>query len=528
MKVRSISFEKTGQFSKLFLDYINRDKSLFSFYKYIPSLDSFKDALKDVSSHTFNRKLIVDVINEQYAASKLSSPNANLLLKENTFTVCTGHQLCLFTGPLYFIYKIISTINLAEALKKKYPENNFIPVYWMASEDHDFEEVNHVNVFGKKIVWVNKQGGVVGKYLTNGIDKIIEELKPVLGDSQQAMELIELFRNTYIKHPTLSSATRFLVNELFGQHGLIIIDPNDARFKKEFAEVIADDLFNNAAFREVGKSIAGLEKNGYKSQVNPREINLFYISDNQRNRIVNENNKFNIVDSGKSFTETELKEELKLYPERFSPNVVTRPLYQQKLLPNLAYVGGPGELAYWLEYKQIFDHYKILFPVLMPRNFVMLIDAPTSEKLGKLGLSFEDVFLPINEMTEKFIKSISGEKISLENEKKSIAILYADISEKALLVDASLVNSVKAGLQKNLEEIENLEKKMIRSFKQRNETAVNQIEKIKSKLFPNDTLQERHDNFIPFYLKYGKGFIVELKQHLDPFDFSMNILSEQV
>ena len=153
MQTQKISLEQTGHFSKLFLDYVNQDKNLSSFYKYAPSIDSFSQSIKDISSQKFNRKLLVEVFTEQYVKTsncQLPTANYQLLLNENTFTVCTGHQLCLFTGPLYFIYKIISTINLAEQLKKKFPANNFVPVYWMASEDHDFEEVNHVNLFGKK------------------------------------------------------------------------------------------------------------------------------------------------------------------------------------------------------------------------------------------------------------------------------------------------------------------------------------------------------------------------------------------
>jgi bacillithiol biosynthesis cysteine-adding enzyme BshC len=435
--------------------------------------------------------------------------------------------LCLFTGPLYFIYKIISTINLAEQLKNKYPENNFVPVYWMASEDHDFEEINHINIFGKKIEWKNKQGGAVGKYSNEGLSDLIAELKTILGDSKTASDLIELFQNAYTKHANFSAATRYLVNELFGQYGLVILDPNDARLKKEFAEVIKDDLLNSTAHKLVSKAIVNLEKIKHKAQVNPREINLFYLLNNQRERIVKENELFNVQNTQIKFEENYLMLELEAHPERFSPNVVLRPLYQQKILPNLAYVGGPGEVSYWLEYKEMFDHYGIIFPVLMPRNFVMVIDAPVSEKLTKFGLASEDIFLPINELTGKFLKSISDENISLDSEKENLAKLYKDISEKASKTDTTLVSSVDADLQKHLKEIDNLEKKMLRAFKQRNETTVTQIEKIKSKLIPNGTLQERYDNFISFYLKHGKSFIDELKQTLDPFDLRFTILSEK-
>ena len=528
IKPHYITFEQTGQFSKLFLDYISGAKKLDSFYKYSPRIESFDQAIKDVSSQKFNRKLLVEVLEEQYQKAGITYQVSGIksLLDENTFTVCTGHQLCLFTGPLYFIYKIITTINLAEELNKKYPENNFVPIFWMASEDHDFEEVNHINIFGKKIEWTNKQGGALGKYSNDGIVALIDELKKVFGDSKNANELIELFQNSYAKHADFSSATRFLVNELFGKYGLIILDGNDARLKREFVPEIEKELFENVSYKSVSKTIGELENLDYKLQVNPREINLFYLGQNQRNRIEYRNGLFNILDANKNFPLETLKEELKSHPERFSPNVVMRPLYQQKILPNLAYVGGPAEVAYWLQYKKMFDQFKIFFPVLMPRNFVMMFDASVNEKLKKFGLAPEDIFLPLHGLSEKYVRSISGEKISLVSEKESIMRLYEEISKKASLVDATLVASVEAEKQKHLKDIENLEKKLLRSFKQKNETAVGQIEKIKGKLFPTGALQERHDNFIPFYLKWGKEFIEELKMHLHPFDFRFNILSE--
>jgi len=419
MKSHHISLEKTGHFSKLFLDYVNQDKKLSLFYKYSPDINSFEQAIKDISSQKFNRKLLVDVITEQYAKTsncQLPTANCQLLLKDDTYTVCTGHQLCLFTGPLYFIYKIISTINLAEELKKKYSTYNFVPVYWMASEDHDFDEVNHINLFGKKIEWKRKPGGPVGKFSTAGIGEVISELKSVLGDSKNASELISLFENAYVNHSDYASATRYLIHELFGKYGLVILDADDNRLKNEFREIIRDDIFNHSNFKLVNETIAQLKNNGYDSQVTPKEINFFLLSKKFRGWI----------DSEKIKSEPEeWKKKLVEKTERFSPSVVTRPLYQQKILPNLAYVGGPAEISYWLEYKAMFDHHKIFFPVLMPRNFVHIDNDETSE-------------------TEIF----------------------------------------------------------------------------KSKL------QERQDNFIPFYLKYGKNFFDELKRNLNPFDFRFTILSE--
>ncbi len=411
-----ISLESTGHFSKLFLDYINQEKNLSSFYKYSPSINSFEQAIKDISSLKFNRKLLVEVINEQYSSSELQTPNSELFLDEKTFTVCTGHQLCLFTGPLYFIYKIISTITLANELKKKYPAYNFVPLYWMASEDHDFEEVNHINLFGKKLEWKKKSGGAVGKFSTEGLSIVLDELKTMFDAGDNSKQLLKLFSDAYLGHRNYADATRFLVNELFSKYGLVILDADDKRLKNDFKEIIRDDIFNHSNFKNINETISSLKECGYEAQVTPREINFFLLSKKFRGWI----------DKAKVQSEPEeWKKKLEEETQRFSPSVVTRSLYQQKILPNLAYVGGPAEIAYWLEYKKMFEHHKIFFPVLIPRNFVHLKAESDSD---------ENIF--------------SGE------------------------------------------------------------------------------LQERHENFIPFYLKYGNKFFEELKRNLNPFDFRFNILSE--
>jgi bacillithiol synthase len=513
-KKHKISLSETGQFSKLIVDYINKEEKLKKFYSYIPQIDTFKKAMGDRSDKIIHRDLLVRVITEQYQKGKVplnnfqnTNSNIKLLLDKNTFTVCTGHQLCLFTGPLYFIYKIISTINLSEALKKKYPENNFVPVYWMASEDHDFEEISSIHLFGKTVKWnLPGEKGAVGRLSTETLKEVITELSGILGDSIKSKELIVLFENAYLKHDNLADATRYLVHELFGEYGLVVIDADEKHLKNEFAEIIKDDIANQTNFKIVNQTISELEGTGIKPQVTPREINVFRLS-NYRVRI-----------------EEATQETLNLSPEEYSPNVVLRPLYQQKILPNIAYVGGPGEIAYWLEYKAMFEHHEITFPVLIPRNFALLMDDKSVQQMNKFGFLIKDIFKDSDVLIKEFINRNSSSEISLLEQESKLSLIYAEIAARAVQIDQTLKSSVDSEMQKSMNALKNIETKMVRSEKQKQETTINQIRKLRDKFLPEGELQERYDNFAPFYLKYGKQFIADLKEAFDPLDFEMLIL----
>ena len=525
-KKSKIALSQTNQFSKVIIDYINGDNSLRKFYAYEPKIDAFKDVVHHKSKEVINRVLLVDVLKEQYKKSNIEFPSsAELLLKDNTFTVCTGHQLCLFTGPLYFIYKIISTINLAEKLKKEYPSNNFIPVYWMATEDHDFEEIKSIHLFGKAISWDNAEAkGAVGRLKTHSLSPLIDELMQLLGETENASELTKLFMEAYLNHSNLADATRYFVHQLFSEYGLIIIDADDTRFKNEFIDVMKDDIFNNTNHQLVNTTIPELDKAGVKPQVNPREINCFYLLNNIRERIENDGNVYKVLNTDITLTKEQLETEIDLHPDRFSPNVVLRPVYQQKILPNLAYVGGPGEIAYWLEYKAMFEHHKITFPVLIPRNFAMIADEKSMIQLSKLGFETKDIFRDTDVLIKEFITKNASAALSLKEQEQGLTKIFNEISAKAISIDSTLKSTVEAEMQKSINAIKNIESKLMRAEKQKQETSVNQIKKIKEKYLPEGFLQERYDNFIPFYLKSGKNFIKDLKEGLVPFEFEMVIL----
>lgn len=533
-----IKLSETGLFSKLIIDYVNESDVLRDFYSYQPKLESFRKVINEKSAEKINRPLLVSVLKEQYAEilnCKLQQANIDLLLNNSTFTICTGHQICLFTGPLFFIYKIISAINLAETLKKNYPENNFVPVYWMASEDHDFEEIQSINLFGKKISWDNKEAnGAVGKLKTKSLNVVIDELKQILGESENSNKLIQIFREAYLGKENLADATRYLIHKLFASYGLVIIDGNDVRLKSEFSEIIKDDIINHSNYKLVNQTIAEFEEKGFKAQVNPREINCFYMIDNLRERIeqvhdltLEEGRRdvFKVLNTAIVFTKNELLNELKNHPERFSPNVVLRPVYQQKLLPNLAYIGGPGEIAYWLEYKKMFEYHNINFPVLVPRNFAVLTDDRTNLQMQKFGFTMIDIFKNIDLIIKEFVNKNASINLSLKDQEEKISAVYTEILEKAVSVDSTLKGSVEAELQKSLNALKNIESKLVRSEKQKQEIKISQVKKLKDKFFPEGKLQERYENMTPYYLKSGEQLIFDLKETFDPLEFKLSILT---
>ena len=509
---QNIPLATTGLFSSLFSDYISQSEQVTRFYNEHFSSKDFSVYLEKNKFDYLNRKVLVKALIQQtdlvVNTSSLSKTNIALLENQNTYTITTGHQLCLFTGPLYFIYKIVSAINLCKTLKTNFPNKDFVPVYWMASEDHDFEEINHINVFGKKVVWESQQKGAVGEFNTEGLQEVITELKTILGDNEKSNDLIQLFERAYINHSNLADATRYLVNELFGEYGIVILDGNDAELKQLFKEELKKDVFENASVQLVNKTIDELKQN-YSAQVTPRDINVFYKEKGLRERIEKQGTDYVVLNTDIKFTEQELKTIIEITPEKLSPNVVLRPLYQQKILPNIAYVGGPGEIAYWLEYKTMFDAFKIHLPILMPRNFVMILDKGIQTKIQKLNFTIEDVFRDGEELVKAFIKT-QHDDVNLEEAKTQLTSIYAAIFETVTVIDKTLVGTAEAEKQKAINGLATIEQKINRALKQKSETDVNQIWSIKEKLFPKNIPQERYDNFSSYYSKYGKEFIAEL------------------
>jgi len=518
MLLEKIDLEKTGKFSSFFLDYVSENKKLKPFYNLSPHPENFITQIKQKTFSSEKRKVLVDVLQEQYKGVMIEESvitNLKSLKKNNTYTITTGHQLNIFTGPLYFIYKIITVINACKKLSGSYPDYNFVPVYWMASEDHDYEEISHITIKGKRYNWKTDQSGAVGRFDPKSLAELADEIPG--GQT--------LFKEAYSSSTTLSEAVRKYVNALFGKEGLVVIDADHPKFKVNFKDITKDDLLNHVANKLVNETSSAINSTGHKPQVYPREINFFYLDKDTRCRIINENGSYKGVGTKLKFNEEELLNLLDQNPEKFSPNVILRPLYQEIILPNLAYIGGPAEIVYWLQLKEIFKHYKVPFPILVPRNFALIIPRRIQNKINKLGLSYQDLFLDAEPLKGRFAKSLSENDLSLDIEKKSVDSIFSEVKAKACNIDKTLGQYIDSERKKTLDNFDKIEKKFLKAEKRKHQDQLNQIDSIFDTLSPKGALQERTENFLAFYYD-TPDFISHLLNNLDPFDPRFHVLIE--
>lgn len=520
MKISSLDYSATGAFSPLLTDYLQQHSALQPFYNRFPTPENFAAQLQEKQFTLEQRSLLCGELAAQYASmpDRHANVQQNLerLQQPNTFTITTGHQLNIFTGPLYFIYKIITAINTARQLKEQYPDYNFVPVYWMATEDHDFAEINHFSLFGKPYTWETDQKGAVGRFKTDGLVAVLEALP----------EQYPIFEKAYTEFDTLTDATRYFTHQLFGEYGLVSIDADTPALKQVLKPVIKNELQHQTAFKLVTATTEELATAGYKTQVTPREINLFYLEDSIRERIVQQNDRFQILNTDLSFSEEEILALAENQPEKFSPNVILRPLYEEMLLPDLAYIGGGAEVAYWFQLKGLFQFYQVPFPVLMLRNSALYVPKSMVSRLHKLNLEASDLFNDLSILKKQVTAAYKEEELHLEEEKEQVKAAFEQIEKLAASIDPTLTKTVAAEAQKAQNAISLLEKKMVKANDTKYETIYNQLTTLKDKLFPGGALQERVDNVLT-YQTNNPDFIRSLVDVFEPFATSFTILEEE-
>ncbi|MCD8528742.1 MAG: bacillithiol biosynthesis cysteine-adding enzyme BshC [Chitinophagales bacterium] len=515
----NINIEQLPIINPLVKDYLSHYEKVKQLWNYPPNLKAIETVLNEKKQFPF-RKELQEVLNKQFKGISLSNlqlQNIESLKENNTFTVCTAHQLCLFTGPSYFIYKIISVIKTCKFLKEKYPKNNFIPIYWMGSEDHDFEEINHCYVYGKKVEWHNDETGAVGRKSNKGINKAIEDLSEILGSNEQEKTFIEELKQFFPESGNYGTSFQQWIMHLFKEEGLLVINQDDVQLKTLFSSVIKEELEQQASETALQNNLSFLETN-YHVQAQGRPINLFYHHNSKRQRIEKQNNNYSLSESNETISQSQLLNDV----GNISPNVILRPLYQETCLPNVAYIGGPGEVSYWLQLKDVFAHYKVKMPLLLLRDMALIFPKNQLQKLQDWKLQITDLFRNYDEVAKELVAHFTEHELSLHEDKIALEKLFTQIKDKAVQIDKSMDKSVEAELQKTLNSFANLESKLMRAEKRNHELQLKQLENIFSKTFPNGTFQERHDSFIPVYLKNRDSF-VQLEHHFNAFNNTLKV-----
>lgn len=518
-----LSAQQYGNFSPLIKDYLLRKTTVSSFYSAFPDENSLLNQAKKKIVEFKHREIVHLVLNEQMSKLNLSEKqiqNLENFKLSNAVTVTTGHQLNLLTGPLYFFYKILQVIRCCEEMNSKHPEFNFVPVFWMATEDHDFAEINHFYHKNQNIHWEKEASGAVGRLNLDGIQEVFDTFSAQLPQIKNAETLKNLIQESYLNSKNLSEATQKLVQHFFADYGLLVIDGDDKELKKLMIPSFRDELINQTSFKKVSATNEILVENNYTIQVNPREINLFYLGNGEiRERIVFENGTYVVLDSDFKFSQKEILEELNSNPEKFSPNALLRPLYQETILPNIAYIGGTGEIAYWLQLKSYFESQNVLFPLLIVRNSVLILNQKQKSKLEKLDLDYKDLFSPLFELVSGNVMEHSDTKIDFEFYKSQIQNIFNELSEKSAQTDITFANMVNAQRVKQLTGMTKMHQRLVKAEKKKNSERVERIENIYSELFPKGNLQERVMNFSDFWLEYGSAFIHEIYAEMHPYEF---------
>ncbi|MDA0719194.1 MAG: bacillithiol biosynthesis cysteine-adding enzyme BshC [Bacteroidetes bacterium] len=533
MEKQLLTYKSTRQFSDLVLDYLEGSDQLRPFFNRAPDLEQVKAQIQE-KSQSFppsSRAKLVQALIGQYQDFSLNESfdqriklAIQALSGEKTFTVTTGHQLNLFTGPLYFLYKIFGAINLAEQYTAQNPGYRFLPVFWMASEDHDFEEIAHFRTGAHKINWPKQGAGPVGRLMCTDLDEVLNTLDKLWGGTVIGRSMLDLFKSVYIPELTLAQATRKLVHELFKDYDLIIIDGDDAVLKSEFTSIMRHELTENGCSQAIEKTTQALTLKGYHKQVHPREINLFYCDSGLRERIIATESGFAIDQTEMRFTQGELLDLLERRPELFSPNALLRPLYQERVLPNLAYIGGGAEVAYWAQLKDCFATNALTYPMVYLRNSISLIPAKVISKLRRINLEISDLFLPMDELSRRYVARNSGLEIDFSAQITHLKKQFEQLYLMAKQTDASFMGAVGAQEKKQIKGLERLQQRLMRAEKRKHAQDIQRLAKMREWLFPEGTLQERKENMSWGLTQMGPEFLALLKNHIDPSDHRFTLL----
>lgn len=528
----TITFREIPRTSRLFNDYLYHFDRVAQFFQ--PEgldLAALVPRAQQVTAQTFARDAVADVLVEQNrnaGAGDATFANIERLRQLDSVVIITGQQAGLFTGPLYTIFKALTAIKLAAQLREE--GINAVPMFWIAAEDHDFEEVNHTRLVNREgqLVTITysacspKEGKPVGHIrLCEEISGNVDELIAALPESEFTPRLIQDLRDSYQAGASFADAFGKMVMRLFSQFGVVLINPLDDRLKQVAGDIYSRAMAHGSEFaNQLVTASRALEAAGYHAQVHTsaEAVPLFMLDDGRRTALVRrDDGRIHLKGAEKSFAADELLDTVTRCPACFSPNVTLRPIVQDFLLPTLAYIGGPAEIAYFAQLRPNYALLGRVEPVVLPRASFTLIEKRHAKTLSKYGIEFPALFAGQEEVMKQVVeRSLDQDTTRVFDETEQVFNEQLEKLRASLLtVDASLAEALKGGREKILYQLNNLRTRFVHNRSKRDETMGQQIERLFAVLYPNKNLQEREINVSYFLARYGYELIDRLYEEVE-------------
>jgi bacillithiol synthase len=464
-----------------------------------------REILVEELSHYYKHQLQDSVVSEKVINNIFALKNSN------TYTITTGQQLHPCLGPALVLYKIIDIIVASDLYNKSHPDCLFVPVFWMASEDHDYDEVKTFKIFNKEFTWQTNQSGALGRYHTKDFALFFDELMNKVNFNQQALSLVSQLKEFYLSSSSLSQATAKLVNHLFGAKGLVIIEADNKNYKSLFKEVMIEDIKKNSTNFAFQNFSDKLKNQNLSLQLNSRTINFFYLTENDRKRIVFEDNKYKVLESDIEFSETEIIDLINNFPEKFSPNAVLRPLYEEAILPNICYIGGNAEINYWLQLKEVFETHQISPPLLKLRSSYWIINSSQEKWLNEHNIQPIDLLKCQNKQDRyKLINIPSSEYLVFLNQFTELKSKILDYTSKVKINELHSISEKSKEFEKLLKRLNTVfDEKSLLEY----DSVISKLDKIFFQLFDLNNIQERHQTLLELFINYDSICDLFIKNH---------------
>ena len=531
---REIHAPKKG-FSKLFNDYTHEGElhekltNRFFHFDYRKEADYYKH-LNILISRKYRRSELVELLirqNTEFGTAEKHVASIEKLGSSRCMLVVTGQQPGLFTGPLYSIYKALTAVVIAERQKEMFPEYDFVPLFWIEGEDHDFNESAKTALFKDGLLkhvaldaWKRLPDQMLSRTAMGPeITETVSTFISLLQDSEYKEEIARTLHTSYTPESTLELAFGRTMAFLFRKYPLVFLSPSDPSFKK-----LAKDVFHRElatcphTSHSVIEQSSLLESMGYQAQAKPRAVNLFYLNHHDQRMKIEQpsTDSFVLVPEQYRYSRHQMLEICDDHTEQFSPNVVLRPVVQDHVLPVFAYIAGPGEISYFAQYRRVYEHFGLRMPFIIPRGSFTLVEPAVSrimdkilQKTGRPSLSRKQIYhTAFHDLRVLQKNAISG----AENHDFDTVL---DKTESTMLAELEALSPMLAKLDRNLEQVlagslrqvekvmDGIRQKTHRASRKKHDELVAQLEKAATGLFPEDIPQERVLNIFYYINKYG-------------------------